>query len=385
MSAGQWFERTAVGWFVFEDTGSAFLTAAAWAIRALPLAVLGPVSGAIADRRSRTVILVAASIARTIALVATAFLAASDEPPLALLLALVFVSGCSAPFATTALHPLTRDVAGPTAAMTAISLNAVGQRAIGVVAALAAGFVIAAAGTAVALTVGAILNAASAMAFAMVRASRRMPPAKRGSFRADLTGGLLLAVRYPVVGLLLLLAVAAENLGFAVNAVFPVIVDDVYDAGPRGLGLLGAAVGVGSVLGMLGLAALGDYHRNSLLMVVTVIAFGALMVAFAATPYLIAGLVLAAAIGAMMAAVDALQWIALQGAVPDEFRGRVIGAWSVAIGLGWFGPMALGALAAGVGVQPAVAAFGVALAITGVAALRSRTLIAPNRVAIVET
>lgn len=173
MAAGQWFERTAIGWFVLEDTGSAFLTAAAWAIRALPLAILGPISGAVADRRSRTAILVASSVARTLAMLATAALATGDEPPLGLLLLLVFLSGVSAPFTTTTLHPLTRDVAGPARAMTAISLNAVGQRAVGVVAALAAGFVIAEWGVATALVVAATLNGAAAGAFAMVRARRR--------------------------------------------------------------------------------------------------------------------------------------------------------------------------------------------------------------------
>jgi MFS family permease len=379
MVAGQWFERTAIGWLVLDDTGSAFLTAAAWAIRALPGAILGPVSGAVADRVSRSWLLTVASLARVAITLATA-LAASADAPLGLLMALIFLSGCSAPFSSSALHPLTRDVAGGEAAMTAISLNAFGQRTVGVAAALSAGLLIGWADTASALVIAAVLAGVGASAFAMVRAPKQAT-ARSGRFRDDVAGGLMLAVRYRLVGLLLLLAIAAENLGFAVNAVFPVMAEDVYNAGPEGLGMLGAAVGFGSVLGALGLAVLGDYRRNGLLMVATTACFGALMVAFASTPALAAGLLFAAGIGAMMAAVDTLQWIALQSAVPDEYRGRVMGAWSVAIGLGWMGPIALGALSAGIGVQPAIAVFGVALLVTGLSGARSRTLIAATPVA----
>ena len=45
-------ERTAIGWFVFDLTGSVFLTALAWSARSLPN-LLGPITGAIADRYPR--------------------------------------------------------------------------------------------------------------------------------------------------------------------------------------------------------------------------------------------------------------------------------------------------------------------------------------------
>ena len=66
-----------------------------------------------------------------------------------------------------------------------------------------------------------------------------------------------------------------------------------------------------------------------------------------------------------MAAVDALEWILLQAAVADEFRGRVIGAWNVAIGFGWVGPVVLGGTASILGVQPSLAIFGSLLVMVG--------------------
>ena len=49
---GQWMERIAIGWFVFDTTGSVFLTALAWSLRTIPNLVFGPVGGAIADPAS---------------------------------------------------------------------------------------------------------------------------------------------------------------------------------------------------------------------------------------------------------------------------------------------------------------------------------------------
>mgnify|MGYP001184441852 CR=1 FL=1 len=36
----QWMERTAVDWLGLEETGSVFLTALAWAVRAAPSAIM---------------------------------------------------------------------------------------------------------------------------------------------------------------------------------------------------------------------------------------------------------------------------------------------------------------------------------------------------------
>src|SRR5690606_7069526 len=56
-TVAQWGERVAVGWFVFDQTDSAFITAATIAAVAAPSVVFGPIAGAIADRASRPLVL----------------------------------------------------------------------------------------------------------------------------------------------------------------------------------------------------------------------------------------------------------------------------------------------------------------------------------------
>jgi sugar phosphate permease len=73
--------------------------------------------------------------------------------------------------------------------------------------------------------------------------------------------------------------------------------------------------------------------------------------------------------------VDALEWIMLQASVDDRLRGRVLGAWNVAIGFGWIGPLLLGAIADATEVRLAfVIAGGVLGAVALVAAAASPRL-----------
>ncbi len=365
----QWMERTAVGWLVLEETGSVFLTVLAWAVRAAPNAIMGPVAGTLADRVSRPVLLATSAILKGIALVATDVLALSNDPSIVGLL-LIALSGSTMTINNTALQPLVQDMVGPRRAMGAISLNSLGMRAIG---AIFAGVLIAKVGVGETFFVAAGILAFAAVIFSRVQA---LPPLQRvsRSFRYDVWDGLRIVFRIRIVAALLVLMVVVENLGFAFNSVMPVVANEILDVGPEGLGLLGTAAGVGSIFGTAGLALLGNFQRKGLLLLAVVGGFGGLLMAMAATDLFVPVLVITALLGAAMATVDALQWILLQANVEDEYRGRMIGAWNLAIDLGWLGPILLGGAAEALGVQNALALFGALLLTTGIVAGGSRRL-----------
>ena len=64
-----------------------------------------------------------------------------------------------------------------------------------------------------------------------------------------------------------------------------------------------------------------------------------------------------------------MQWTLLQLNVPDEMRGRAVGAWVFAIGFGWVGHLGLGAIAETVGVQWALGIAGCSVIATALAAM----------------
>jgi MFS family permease len=373
LSFATWMERTAVGWLVLDQTGSVFLTALSWAVRTAPGMVVGPIAGALADRVSRPRLLAFSATLKGAMVAVIALVATLDNPSIVLILVLVTVSGSAMTVGIAAMQPLARDLAGPGNAMNAISLNSFGQRVVGTAGPLAAGFTIEAAEASVALALGAMAFVVSAVLFLLIRTEKQVL-ATRPGLRSDIAEGMRLMVRERTVGLLLLLMVVVENLGFSANAILPAVAEDVLDVGAGGFGALVAALGVGSILGTLGLAALGDYRHKGFLLTGTVAVFGALLVGLGLAEVFAAGMLVCVGLGAAMAAVDALEWILLQAAVADEFRGRAIGAWNFAIGFGWVGPVVMGGAASLLGVQPALIVFGIVLALVGVAASRFGSL-----------
>jgi hypothetical protein len=55
--------------------------------------------------------------------------------------------------------------------------------------------------------------------------------------------------------------------------------------------------------------------------------------------------------------------------VPDEMRGRAVGAWVFAIGFGWIGHLGMGAAGEVFGVQWALAGAGIVVIVTGLIGL----------------
>ena len=71
----------------------------------------------------------------------------------------------------------------------------------------------------------------------------------------------------------------------------------------------------------------------------------------------------------MAAMFDAMEWTLLQANVPDNMRGRVIGGWVFAIGFGWIGHMAMGAVGEAVGVRWAIGGAGLVVIVASLAAV----------------
>ena len=357
---GMWMERIAIGWFVLEETGSVFLAALSFAIRTIPNLVLGPIAGAASDRLPRARILMTTAVVRMVAAALMSVVVFADFAPVSILIALVFVTGSTMAFQNTALQPLQGDIVGPERLGNAISLTAFGQRSIGVAGALSGGVLIGWLGPAPTFLIGAVPLACAAVMFASVRQPARRPH-RDSRFAAEVAEGLRLIVRIPMVRLLLGMMIVVEILGFSYNGLLPAVADRVLSVGPERLGVLAAGAAVGSTLGTLLLVFTADRLRRGLTLIGVFMTFGALLVVLGNSTTFWLSVAAVAGIGASAAMVDALEWIMLQDSVPDELRGRALGGWNFAIGWGWIGPIALGAIADATGVPTALTLSGAGL------------------------
>ena len=107
------------------------------------------------------------------------------------------------------------------------------------------------------------------------------------------------------------------------RALFPAVTKHVYHAGPEVLGLLYAAPGAGALLMALTTGWLDRIRRRGRLVVLVVLAWGAVMTLFGLVPVLWVGLVCLGVAGATDVISAVLRQTILQTSINNDFRSRI--------------------------------------------------------------
>jgi len=369
-SLGNWGERLATGWVVLNETNNVFLTAATFAVRQAPQLVAAPIGGAISDRFSRGKILFFAGVYKLVILSILAYIAANGLEPLWLVFVILAFSGIGHSFEIPSIQGMVTGSVPRDVRMNAVAVQSTGMRAVGALGALVAGFAIDSFGVpATLIASGIFFTLGGTVALIVNRGAVSSVAEQTGSVVRDVIEGLKLMTRLPIVRMILITAVMVEIFGFAYGAIMPAVAKEALGVDVKGLGTLTMMAGIGSVVGSAFLMTLGNFRRKGLLMIGIAISYGIFVATFSASSSYAVALVLIMGVGASAAAFDAMQWTLLQLNVPDEMRGRAVGAWVFAIGFGWIGHLGLGALGEAVGVQWALAGAGILVIATGLVAL----------------
>jgi len=369
---GTWAERLAVGWLVLVETESVLLSAATFAVRNAPGIVAAPLGGAVADRFPRTRLLPITALIRAavkLLLAVVAWVGFSNPWPIFLLIAL---GGVVNSFDMPARQGLITDLVPRDVRMNAISLHAVGSLAVGALGALASGVTAELLGIPAALTGAAALVLVGGVIVLLVpraQAAVRDQQSPLHSVFRETADGIKLMAGLPVVATLLLMAIAVEIFGFAYQSVMPAMARGELQVTESGLGVLQFAAGMGAVGGAVALSLLGDFRRKGRLLLGVTMVYGLGLVGVALSPSLAVAITLVTLVGAMAAAFDAIQLTLLQATVPDQMRGRVVGGWLFAIGFGWVGHLAMGAVGETAGVRWAIGGAGLVVMATRLAVL----------------
>jgi predicted MFS family arabinose efflux permease len=145
----------------------------------------------------------------------------------------------------------------------------------------------------------------------------------------------------------------------------PIVADRIFHSGPRGLGMLSAAAGIGAVLGALTLAMRRSIRGLGSWAAIGATAFGASLVAYSTAQSLYVAVALLLPVGfftiLQMSSANTL----VQSMVPDPLRGRVMSLYSmVFMGMAPLGSMLAGTLGDSLGAQATIAICG-GIAIAG--------------------
>jgi len=345
---GTWMQFTALGYYVAslapnEALGSLNIGLIG-AARALPVLLLSPFAGVVADRYPRRAILfVTNSLTSLLSLVVFALVAHGDTP----IWALMITSGLAA--ATQAFDAPARQSWVPVMVPReyvggAIGLNSIAFNAPSVVGPPLAGLLIAGIGVAPCFLVNTVTTLAVVFALAFMRPA---PPSstQRGHVFGAILEGLRFLIGHPVlrwVGLLLMVTSLTIR---PYNFLLPAYAIHVLHTDAKGLGWLMAATGIGAIGGAFFTAATGGERRGTIWVWSAVLAALGVVGLALTTSFWLAALFLAV-IGLATLSFIGSSNILLQTLAPDEMRGRAISVYSmILLGFVPLGSLLIGSLA----------------------------------------
>jgi MFS family permease len=158
----------------------------------------------------------------------------------------------------------------------------------------------------------------------------------------------------PILLPLLGIAVVRVLLGWSYRTLMPVYATEVLQFDARGLGILSAAPSVGSLLGSLTLASLGDWKGKGKVLLLAGLTMGLALVGFSNTQVFLLALFFLVIVGAARNATIITNQTLIQVNCTDEYRGRVMSMYMTTVGLLPLGTIPAGAMADAWGVPIAL-------------------------------
>jgi MFS family permease len=376
-SLGDWMYNVALLAFVYERTGSPTWLAVTTAMRILPIVVLGPLGGVIADRYDRRRVIIVSDLLCAALMVALAAVVIFELPVVLapLLAGAVTLTGAARPPAVAASTPRLVEASALQRANAARA--AIGQGAIVAGPAIGA-VVLAVSSPAVAIFANAATFLVSIALVTAIPAGPAFRPGTAGEpvhLLADLRTGFDALLGAPAA----MRVIAADIICSAVYGMLTValvLVAGQVGAGPGGYGLLIGAFGVGGLLGATVAGRVdGAQWRRTLAIALALVGLAVAALGVAHTLWMALTLGLVGGAGSIVAEV--LSETALPRLVDDEVLARAYG---------FVLPAALSGIVAGSLVAgPLVALLGLtgALVATGFAVLALSALVLRRPLAVV--
>ena len=347
MSMGFWMQQLTLSWLVLSISDSAFWVGAAEAARLAPFLLFGLVAGTIADRLERRILLriiVSCNILLSVTLGALELNGMLTVP---VAIGGAFLYGTVNAFLMPTLQAYVHDIVGSRYIVNGLALNQFAQRTMGVFGGLLGGtllLVLGIGGTFIVMAVG--YTVALIVLFGTRTASRPgFGTPEQPSVRQSFTEALGLVGHNPSVRALLLLSVATEIFAFSHIVMISIFARDVLEIGAQGFGFMVASRAVGSVIGVVAIASIGDRLPKGKTLLVASALFGLSLAAFGSQPWVWTALIFLGVAGIMAAIFDLLQQAALQLAVGEDQRGRAMGIWVMGVGAGPVGHLEVGSIA----------------------------------------
>jgi MFS family permease len=365
---GGWIQQVALAWLVFRLTDSIFLLGLTGFLLNIFYLLLGPVTGLAADRLPRLPTLVAIDVVLAALAVWLALMGLAGVENIAAYLAVAALIGIANAFEMPMRQTLFKEIVEDRALVTsAIGVSAMIFNVGRMVGPAVAGVLLAYISEAWCF----VINAVSYLAIIGALLVMRLPPAAMpvraaGAAAEGLWANLGALMTFPAVRYLLPTVAACGLFATPYVPLMPSIVAHFFDGRSSTVGILMSAAGLGALASATYLSLQPGYGRQIRLVSAAPLAVGCVLIAFAWSRALPLSLLLLAGLGAsVLVTVNATNAL-LQQSVPDAWRGRAVGLYSMAFaGTAPIGNILTGSLAEHMGLAPTLTLNGALIVAAG--------------------
>ena len=362
---GTWMDNIAEAWLVYRLTGSSLLLGTVAFSGQIPVFLLAPIGGLVADRLDRRRVVIVTQTLSMIIAGALAGLTLSGRVKVWEVMVLASLMGIVNAFDIPARQAFLAEMVGREDLMNAIALNSSMFNGARVVGPAIAGILVASIGEGWCFFANSVSYIAVIAGLLMMRIVPRILDEQRASAFEHIAEGFRFVRRTaPILALLLLLGLVSL-VAMPYSVLMPIFAARILHGNATTLGTLMGATGIGALTGALVLASRTGLKGLSRWVAMSCGGFGIALILFSFSRWYVLSVILLVPVGFMMMVQMASSNTLIQAMVPDRLRGRTMAVYSMMfMGMAPLGSLLSGALAGRIG-APWTVAVGGAGAIIG--------------------
>jgi MFS family permease len=325
---GTWMQMTAQAWLVLNLTHSATILGVIVALQTLPVLLLCPYGGVIADRVDKRKAMIFLQTMMGLQALLLGLLTVLHVVHVWEIGVLALMLGFNNAFENPARQSFMLELVGPEHLRNAVSLNSTMVNVARAVGPGIGGVLIAVVGDGPCFLFNAVsfIAVVSSLVRMDTKALNPVTPMARG--RGQLRQGFAYVRRTPGLAIPLVMMAVVGCITYEFQVSLPYMSSNALHAGSSGFGFMTAAMGIGAVVGGLVLATRG--RTGSWQLVMSATTFGLAMGLATIAPSLVTELIALTLVGASSVTFMSTGNATLQLRSAPEMRGRVMSLWFVA-------------------------------------------------------
>jgi MFS family permease len=364
---GTWMDNIAEAWLVYRLTGSSLLLGTVVFAGQIPVFLLAPIGGMVADRWNRQRVVIATQAISMVLAGILAVLTLTGRVTVWEVVVLAALMGAVNAFDIPARQAFLVDMVGREDLINAIALNSSMFNGARVIGPSIAGILVASIGEGWCFAANSISYIAVIVGLLLMHVNRTPVETRRVSpFEHIVEGFRFVWNTGPIRALLLLLGLVSL-VAMPYSVLMPIFAAKILHGNARTLGVLMGATGVGALGGALTLASRSGVKGLGRWIAIACASFGAFLILFSLSRWYLLSVALLVPVGFAMMVQMASSNTLIQAMVPDRLRGRVMAVYSMMfMGMAPIGALLSGWSADHIGAQWTLALGGV-MAIIGAA------------------